>query len=108
MLHIYADMLDVIRGLRPVVIAIQKHDSSLADQLRRSATSAAANIGEGSGLRAGRRRSHYEIALGSARETKAHLDVAEAWGYVTSVDDALKASLLKVVNVLVANVERAR
>ena len=41
------------------------------------------NLGEGSRLTGGKQRLHYEIAHGSAREVKAGIDLARAWGYVT-------------------------
>jgi four helix bundle protein len=46
----------------------------------------AANVAEGN-RRTGRDRLHlFRIAAGSADETRTHLRVAEAWGYVTMDD----------------------
>ncbi len=74
----------MVRELRPVVEAIARADGQLADQLRRAATSVPLNIAEGNG-RAGRdRRHHFTIAAGSAREVRAALSVAAAWGYLQS------------------------
>ena len=47
MLRIYSVILEVLRGLRPVVAAIEVHDRDLARQLRRASTSVALNCGGG-------------------------------------------------------------
>jgi four helix bundle protein len=103
MLRIYETMIEVVRGLTPVVVAIEGHDRDLARQLRRASSSVALNLSEGSGSRAGTRRERYRNALGSARETGACLDVAVACGYVEAVDaglldrlDRVRATLVKV------------
>jgi four helix bundle protein len=104
MLRIYATILDVIRGLRPVVATIEARDRDLARQLRRAMASVALNVSEGSGSNGGTRRERYRNALGSARETGACLDVALAMGYVDDVDAALLDALDKVRATLVRNV----
>ncbi len=104
MLRIYDTMMEVLRGLRPVVAEIEGHDKDLARQLRRAASSVALNLSEGSGSSGGTRRERYRNALGSARETGGCLDVAVALGYVEGVDAALldgldrvRATLVKIV-----------
>jgi four helix bundle protein len=104
MLGIHDTMIEVIRGLRPLVAKIQVHDRGLATQLREAASSVTLNIAEGGGVRAGSRRERYSTALGSARETGSCLDTAMAWGYVEAVDpdlldrlDKVRATLWKVV-----------
>ena len=104
MLRIYDTMVDVLCRLRPVVAQIEAHDRDLARQLRRAASSVALNISEGSGSRAGTRRERYCNALGSARETGACLDVAQALGYLEAVDAVLLDGLDKVRATLVKNV----
>ena len=103
MLRIYERMIEVVRGLTPVVTAIERCDKDLARQLRRASSSVALNISEGSGSSAGTRKERYRNALGSARETGACIDVALACGYVESVDgmlldrlDKVRATLVKV------------
>jgi four helix bundle protein len=104
MLRIYGTILEVLKGLRPVVAAIEVHDRDLARQLRRAATSVALNAGEGSGCSGGTRRERYRNALGSARETGACLDAALALGYVENLDAGLLDMLDHVRAVLVKNV----
>ena len=104
MLRIYTTITDVLRGLRPIVTAIETHDRDLARQLRRAASSIALNVSEGSGSNGGTRRERYRNALGSARETGACLDVALAFGYVESVDAGLLDALDHVRATLVKNV----
>jgi len=58
------------------------------------------NLAEGAGSRAGHRRLRYETALGSARETMACLDVAEALLGVRR-DEAARAELDRVIGTLV-------
>ena len=82
MLRIYNVMLKVVRELRPVVGRIESTDRDLARQMRRALASMVLNTGEGMGSSAGTRRERYRNALGSARETRAGLDVAVALGYV--------------------------
>src|SRR5580704_14937323 len=82
MLRIHDEMLDVIRSMRGALGAIDKRDADLARQLRRAASSVVLNIAEGSGSFGRVRTVRYRTALGSARETLACLQTAEAFGYV--------------------------
>ena len=88
MLRIYDEVIAVVRGLAPVVERLAQRDAALADQVRRALQSVPLNIAEGSGVRAGNRRVHYQRALGSAREVRAGLDAAQAMGYVGALDEA--------------------
>jgi len=90
--------------LRPVMAQIEAHDRDLARQLRRAAASVALNVSEGSGCRGGTRRERYHNALGSARETGACLDVAQALGYLEGVDAVLRDRLDFVRATLVKNI----
>jgi four helix bundle protein len=82
-----------LRGIRPVVEAIEAHDRDLGRQLRRCGSSIALNVQEGYGSRAGTKRERYLTALGSAREAGACLDVAIALGYVRELDAGLLKQL---------------
>ena len=78
--HAYEVAIELCRALRKPVALLRTRNRSLADQLQRAATSIPLNVAEGR-ARSGRDRTqHYRIALGSAAEVGAALDVALAWG----------------------------
>ena len=79
---------------------IARRDSDLARQLRRCAASMVLNIAEGSYARKGNKAALYAIALRSAKETRACLDVAEALGYVGAIDVRAANALDSVCAVL--------
>jgi four helix bundle protein len=106
MLRIYPVVLQCIRELRPVFLVIERKDKDLGRQLRRCAASTGLNIAEGMYSRGRNRASKYHIALGSAREMLACLELAEAFGYIGPVDDAHRAALNRIVGTLVRIVER--
>ncbi len=86
--------LEVIRGLRPVVERLGRHDKDLADQVKRAASSAALNTAEG-GKRAGKDAAHFfRIAAGSCAEVRAALGVADGWGHLDGLALAEVGSLL--------------
>ena len=83
--------LEIIGELRGLVAGIRRCDSKLAEQIVASASSVAANLAEGN-RRTGRDRGHlFRIAAGSADETRTHLRVAVAWGYLeaSEIDSVL-------------------
>ena len=101
MLRIYDDMLDAVKTMRKVVAAIERRDSDLARQLRRAASSVVLNLAEGSGSFGGIRRARYRSALGSARETLACLQTAQAFGYVDAAEPRLVEEMNRVIGTLV-------
>ena len=101
MLRIYPVTLEVLRQLRPVVRRVELKDKDLARQLRRCSVSVTLNVAEGMHSRGGNRTARYHTALGSAQETLACLEAAEACGYVAAVDDALVQQLRRIVGTLV-------
>ena len=97
--HVYGAALGLVSALRPVLDGLMKADRSLADQLRRAASSVVLNIAEGN-RRAGRDRlQFFRIAAGSAAEVRAALDVARAWGMVGAAPEA-EAELDRVLAML--------
>ena len=70
--------------MRTMVLNIDKHDRDLGRQIRRAMSSTALNLGEAEGSDPGNRRARLHTALGSARETRVGLQLACAWGYITS------------------------
>jgi len=94
MLVAYEVAGSLIRSLRSPVELVARHDSSLADQLRRAASSILLNVAEGH-RRIGRDRLHlFRVAAGSAAEVRAALDIASAWGYVGDETLALPRELV--------------
>lgn len=101
MLRIYPVILEVLRQLRPVLRRIELKDRDLARQLRRCSVSIALNVAEGMYSRGNNRGARYHSALGSARETLACLEVAEACGYIAGADAPLIEQLKRLVGTLV-------
>ena len=101
MLRIYPVILEVLRQLRPVLRRIELKDRDLARQLRRCSVSIALNVAEGMYSRGNNRGARYHSALGSARETLACLEVAEACGYIAGADAPLIEQLKRIVGTLV-------
>ncbi len=71
---------EACQALAPVLPALARADRDLCRQLRRAATSAALNVAEAQGLRAGHRRERLATALGSAREARMALLLAADLG----------------------------
>jgi four helix bundle protein len=103
MLRIYSVALEMVREVRVLADRIQQSDRDHARQLRRSCMSVPLNLSEGSAARDGRRRNRYTDALGSARETLANLEVAEAVGYIRDIDPELRRRLDHIIGTLVRN-----
>ena len=82
---------EFIVAVRPLVLAIELRDRNLADQLRRSATSAALNVAEGNRRDGRDRASRFRIASGECAEAVAALQIAIAWEYVA--EDAIATPL---------------
>ena len=101
MLRIYPVILEVLNKLQPALRRIELKDKDLGRQLRRCAASIALNCAEGMYSRGHNRSARYHSALGSARETLACLEVAQAFGYLGVADAALHTELSRVVGTLV-------
>ncbi|MGB5373030.1 MAG: four helix bundle protein [Polyangiales bacterium] len=86
--------LQAAGGLRAVLPMVRKRDRSLFDQIHRAMNSVVLNIAEADGNDAGTARARFASACGSAKEVRAGLQLAVAYGYVassrvTKVDTAL-------------------
>jgi four helix bundle protein len=86
--------LEMIRNLRRVVAMVRRNNRRLAEQIENAASSIAANLAEGNRRRGKDRVQFFLIAAGSADETRAHLRVAHAWGWVRDQDIAASLVLL--------------
>ncbi|HUH02255.1 MAG TPA: four helix bundle protein [Kofleriaceae bacterium] len=101
MLRIYPVCLAMVRDVRVLADRIGKLDRDQARQLRRSSVSVVLNVAEGAAVRDGRRRARYGDALGSARETLANLEAAEATGYLQPIDTELRNRFDHIIGTLV-------
>ena len=90
--------LELIAELRPLIPSISRQDKNLANQLQRCATSVVLNIAEGEYSDPGTKRARFHSAAGSASETRAALQVASCWRYVS--EDEAKTSLALLDRVL--------
>jgi len=73
---------EMIVAVKPLVDTIAKQDRSLADQIRRAASSVVLNIAEGVHSQGRIAITRFHSAAGSASETRVGLRLAEAWGYL--------------------------
>jgi four helix bundle protein len=84
----------IISSARPLVVAIERRDRDLGNQIRRALNSVVLNIAEGFGCRGGNARNRFESAHGSLFEVRAALTAAVSWQYLREADvDALSRRL---------------
>jgi four helix bundle protein len=100
MLRIYAVVLEVVRGVRPVIEVIERRDPDLGRQMRRAVSSVALNVSEGMYSRGRNRGARYHTAMGSMRETLSCIEVGVALGYVEDVEAELRAQIDHVLGTL--------
>ena len=82
-LDAYTVALELARAVRPVVPDLARYERDLGSQLKRAVASLALNIAEAQ-RRTGADRAHLlTVALGSAAEVQAVLEVSAALGAVT-------------------------
>jgi len=74
--------LRAAEGLQPLLPIIRKRDKDLFDQVRRAMNSVVLNIAEAEGNDVGTARARFATACGSAKEVRAGLLLASAYGYV--------------------------
>jgi four helix bundle protein len=100
-LRVYQEALIMIREVRGYRILIAKEDPEHAEQIRRSSKRVAANIAEAQGARGRNQQAKFHIALGEARETLAHLEIAQADGIFDEIDPMLAKRLDFIIGALV-------
>jgi four helix bundle protein len=102
----YDRSLQLLRALAILLKRLAAHDADLTKQLRRAGASVSLNIAEAN-QRVGKDRAHlFRVALGSAAEVTACLDVAVALSYVAHADVALALELADRVRALTYRLAR--
>ena len=76
--------LQAASGLRQVMPVLRKRDRSLFEQIHRAMNSVVLNIAEADGNDLGTSKARFASACGSAKEVRAGLQLAVAYGYVAS------------------------
>ena len=71
-------------GLRQIMAMLRKRDRSLFEQVHRAMNSVVLNIAEADGNDLGTSKARFASACGSAKEVRAGLQLAVAYGYVAS------------------------
>jgi len=103
----YDRSVDLLRTLASLISAVASQDSSLADQLRRAAQSVPLNVAEANRRTLRDRRNRFRIALGSAAEVAACLDVALALGYLELEQVAPALALIDRVRAMTYRLSRS-
>jgi four helix bundle protein len=80
-LQVHEMALSIVEELAPIMPLIQKHDRSLAVQLRTAASSMVLNIAESEYSDPGNKRARIFTAAGSTNESRSAVRLAIAWGY---------------------------
>ena len=86
--------LQAASGLRQIMAVLRKRDRLLFEQVHRAMNSVVLNIAEADGNDLGTSKARFASACGSAKEVRAGLQLAVAYGYVArskaaEVDTAL-------------------
>ena len=74
--------LQAAAGLRQILPVVRKRDRSLFDQMHRAMNRVVLNIAEADGNDPGTSKARFASACGSAKEVRAGLRLAVAYGYV--------------------------
>ncbi|HVK87496.1 MAG TPA: four helix bundle protein [Kofleriaceae bacterium] len=102
----YDRSLQLLRALAVLLKRLASHDADLTKQLRRAGASVALNIAEAN-QRVGKDRTHlFRVALGSAAEVTACLEVAVALDYLAHADVAAALELADRVRALTYRLAR--
>ncbi len=99
MLKIYAEVIEVVKMLNPVIAVLDRKDPDLANQCRRARASMPLNLREGSHGRGKARANRYSFVAGSADEIIAIHDTAVACEYIEALPD-LVDKLGKIVGTM--------
>jgi len=91
---VYELTLQMLRELKPLIEQVRRHSPSLADQMERSGQGTFLNLAESQSARGRNEAAKLQLALTECRETRAALQLAVAWDYISAaasagVDDKL-------------------
>jgi four helix bundle protein len=81
---VYDKALQMLTRLKALLAQVRRHDRSLADQMQRAGQSTFLNIAEGRSARGRNELARFQAALTECRETRAALQLAVAWGYLSA------------------------
>ena len=76
--------LQAAAGLSEILPGIRKRDRSLHEQMQRAMNSVVLSIAEADGNDPGTAKARFASACGSAKEVRAGLQLAGAYGYIAS------------------------
>ncbi len=106
-LDVYRVALELARKARAASAAIPRGDRSLADQMKRAATSTVLLIAEGANRRAsGDKRQRYSLARGECGEVAAAVELAHAYDLLESEQVAELLELASRVNAMLLRLEQ--
>ena len=100
-LEIYAVILELVRRLASTVRQLRGRSPTLADQMERALISVPLNVAEGAYSRGRNREARFQTAAGSARETLACFETAEAMGFIGPLEPELARLFQRVIGTLV-------
>jgi len=100
MLKIYEVALGLTESLVDTIEGIGRKDPDLARQFRRCLASMSLNIAEGSRSQGRNRNARYFVALGSAREGLACLEVARAFRIIKEIPFEIEDPFRKIIGTL--------
>ncbi len=101
-LKVYEFTLEVAKKVPDMLTGFPLGSAYLADQLKRAVSSILLNLAEGNGRRSLKeRRRFFDIAIGSATESAAILDIVYAYEYISQeMHLELKDKLEQIVRIL--------
>ena len=83
-LIVHQRALEAAAGWQQLMAIVRKRDKALFDQIHRAMNSVVLNSAEASGNDPGTARARFSSACGSAKEVRAGLRLAVAYGYVSN------------------------
>ena len=108
-MKVYEVSVSMVQVIHEQVVPFVRRERELLDQLHRASRSVVLNIAEGLGVGRGKRRDqHFRIALGSAREAMAVIDLAVATGLVPKESVAAAADRVDHVCAMLWKLTRHR